>query len=261
METVMAQILYKLTFGSGKAYIGQTVRKLETRMAQHRTAAKRGSLLPVHCAWRKYGEPEVAVLGDYESPEALHIAEIEAIAENGTLSPGGYNVSFGGETSPAKNPDVASKISASTMGRPSYISAERRKEIMDERWASEEYRAAQSAVLAAKWDEPGYRERMSIARKAAWAKRKSDGWVSRPNEKLRGRKFSDESKAKMSAAAKARGPRPVTDETRAKLSALAKAAWQDPEITEARLDAMRSEEARAKMSEAAVSMHEKRKKS
>jgi nitroreductase len=215
MEAVMAHILYKLTFENGKAYIGQTVRKLETRMTQHAASARRGSDLPVHCAWRKYGYPTVAVMGEYDSPEELHSAEIEAIISNGTLSPDGYNIAFGGETSPAKNPDVARKISEATMGRPSYITAERRKAMMDERWQSEDYRAAQSEALTAKWADPEYRARMSAMHKARWEAKKADGWVPTPNEKLKGRIFSDDARAKMSASAKARWQRKMKSDLEA----------------------------------------------
>src|SRR5258707_2123341 len=104
--------IYRLTFASGKSYIGQTVRALETRMVAHRTQARRGSLLAVHCAWRAHGEPLIEVLGQYDNIEALHAAEITAIQECGTLSPGGYNVSYGGDTAPSTRPEVAAKISA-----------------------------------------------------------------------------------------------------------------------------------------------------
>lgn len=258
-EAVMAHTLYKLTFGNGKEYIGQTVRKLKTRITQHAASARRGSPLPVHCAWRKYGAPTVAVMGEYDSPEELHAAEIAAILKCGTLSPGGYNVAFGGETSPALNPDVARKISESTIGRPSYITPERRKDISNEMWRSDDYRAAVSDGLAKKWADPEHRQKMSAAQKDGWAKKKANGWIAGPNDKLKGRKFSDETRAKMSASAKARKRGVVSDETRAKLSANAKAAWQDPKITKARLEAMRSDEARSKMSEGSLSMHENRK--
>src|SRR3990167_5180704 len=115
---VRMHTLYMLTFTSGKSYIGQTVRKMKTRLTQHRYSAMHGdSQLPVHCAWRKYGEPKCSVLGNFETHDGLHQAEIDAISECGTLVPNGYNLHFGGTTSPALNPIVAAKIGAKSKGR------------------------------------------------------------------------------------------------------------------------------------------------
>ena len=110
-------IIYKLLFASGKAYIGQTVRTMNTRIAQHKRSVRSGSLLPVHCAWRKYGEPAISLIAEFDTQEELHAAEKAAIIALGTLAPQGYNVAYGGETAPSKNPDVAAKISAKAAGR------------------------------------------------------------------------------------------------------------------------------------------------
>jgi hypothetical protein len=237
----MAKILYKLTFPNGKIYVGQTVRKMNIRLAQHRTAAARGSALPVHCAWRKHGEPSVSILGEYETKDELHAAEIAAIASMNCLSPNGYNLAYGGDTSPAINPDVARKISESNKGKAPSMSAENRKQMASGLWQNEEYRAAQVAAQRAKWADPEYKDMMRAKRKATWAKRQAAGW-SMPEEtraKLRGRKRSEETRAKMSAAAKARKRVPASPETRAKLSARTKDAWQNEELTARRIEAMR----------------------
>jgi hypothetical protein len=238
----MAKILYKLTFPNGKIYVGQTVRKMNIRLAQHRTAAARGSALPVHCAWRKHGEPSVSILGEYETKDELHAAEIAAIASMNCLSPNGYNLAYGGDTSPAINPEVARKISESNKGKAPSMSAESRKEMISELWRNEEYRAAQTAAQRAKWADPEYKAKMSAKRKAYWERKKAEGWVMSEDHKakLRGRKRSEETRAKMSVSAKLRGPRPeVSEETRAKLSARAKDAWQNEELTARRIEAMR----------------------
>lgn len=218
--------LYKLTFPNGKVYIGQTVRKMQIRFNQHKTAANRGSLLPVHCAWRKHGEPSVLILGEYPDAEALNCAEIEAIKQADAITPNGYNLAIGGGASPSKSPLVAAKIAAAARGR-KIDNTPRRQEIARELWQSDEYRAKMSESLRAAWSDPEYRQVQSEKRKAAWARRKADGW-SMPEEtkaKLRACNVSDETRAKMSAAAKGKTRGPRSPETRAKMAASARANW------------------------------------
>lgn len=241
----MDYLLYKLTFTSGKSYIGQTVRNMNIRLAQHRTAANRGSSLAVHCAWRKYGEPSVSIIGEYENADALHAAEIAAIQNHGVLSPNGYNVGLGGETAASKSPEVAAKIADKARGR-KIDNTPRRQEIARELWQSDGYREKMAASLRVKWQDPEYKAMMSEKRKASWAKRKADGWVM-PEEtkaKLAKKVFSEETRAKMAVAAKRRGPPKITDEIRAKLSQKAKEAWQNPELTERRVASIKAAYAR-----------------
>lgn len=238
----MAKILYKLTFPNGKIYVGQTVRKMNIRLAQHRTAAARGSALPVHCAWRKHGEPSVSILGEYETKDELHAAEIAAIASMNCLSPNGYNLAYGGDTSPATNPEVARKISESNKGKAPSMSAESRKEMISACWQDPEYREKVGGALKARWADPEYKAMMSAKRKAYWERRKASGWTM-PEEtkaKLAKRIVSEETRAKMSAAAKARKREPASPETRAKLSERTKAAWRDSGLTARRIEAMRA---------------------
>jgi hypothetical protein len=254
-------VLYRLDFASGKSYVGQTLRKLHVRINAHRTAANRGSMLPVHCAWRRYGEPEITVVGTFQSADDLHKAEIALIAELGTCAPNGYNVSLGGDTAPSKNPAVAAKIAEAAKGRKhkdtSVWAASTAKQ-----WEDPEYRAKVMSGLKASWNDKK-REEISIRSKAMWAKRKAEGWVvsESTREKMRNKIISDESRAKMSASAKNRirgrnSPQHIentrtavkghwsklTDEQRAargdairqgqskeKLSERAKQRWQNPE--------------------------------
>lgn len=192
-KPIRAYILYMLTFSSGKKYVGQTVQGINLRVRDHRKAAMGGSQLLVHKAWRAHGEPTVSVLCQCESHEELHKAEIEAIAANGTLSPDGYNLSFGGETAPSINPDVARKISASLKGRE--FSEQARKRMSEaairrgvpastieklihssrnhpRQPASDEKRANLSIGIKAAWADPVKRERLVAARKKAWATRR-----------------------------------------------------------------------------------------
>jgi len=234
--------LYQLTFSNGKVYIGQTVRSMHIRLSQHRTAANRGNLLPVYCAWRKYGEPSVTILGEYDTPDALHEAEIAAIAEHGTRIPNGYNIAFGGKISSTKCPEVARKISEKAKGR-KIDNTERRKEIARGLWQSDEYKKAQSEAQSASWVGDNNERRLAARERmnAVWAKRRAEGWKL-PEEtkaKLRAIPVSEETRAKMSAAAKGRKRGPMSEETRMKISAKTKAAWQDKELSEKRVAAIR----------------------
>lgn len=251
-------IIYKLTFASGKSYIGQTVRTMNTRMTAHRNVANSGSLLAVHCAWREHGEPNVEILATTDDQEQLHKLEIALIAEHKTISPNGYNISEGGDTAPSKSPEVAAKIAAKALGR---------------KW-SEEKKLQMAEAMRKKWEDPEYRkavisgvnksnlsqevaEKRSISARSAWDKKKADGWKypESAREKLKGRVFSDETKARMSSSAKgkiisvetrkkigaaSRGATrgPYNDERKSAISEGIKAAWVDPEkrerLTEAR---------------------------
>lgn len=232
--------LYQLTFSSGKVYIGQTVRKMSVRMAQHRAAARRGSTLPVHYAWRKYGEPSVSILGEYDCSDALHKAEIDAIKLYDCLVPKGYNLSFGGDTAPSKSPDVAAKIAVKAKGR-KYHDTSAWSHALKERWTDDEYRQKISQSLKSGWDEER-RKAASERIKAMWAKRHAEGWTvpETTRQKMAQKVFSAETRAKMSAAAKARKREKATEEARRRISEGVKKTWQDQEVTQRRLSAMKA---------------------
>jgi len=102
-------LLYKLTFSSGKSYIGVTSKSMATRLRSHKAIIAIGRPSVLYNAWRKYGDPVVEILGEF-SGKALYAAEIEAIARLGTLHPGGYNSTPGGEESPMLIPEIAAKL-------------------------------------------------------------------------------------------------------------------------------------------------------
>lgn len=232
-------ILYKLVFASGKCYIGQTVRKMNTRISAHRQNAKHGSMLPVHCAWRKHGEPEVFVLAELQTQEELHSAEIDAISTMNTLVPNGYNLGIGGETAPSKNPVVAAKIANKANGR-KYSDTSAWSESSKLMWKNEEYRKKVSDGLKAGWTDER-RKGASERTKKFWDDRKAAGWVmpESTKQKLSSRTFSDESRQKMSASAKGKKKLPFTDTTKAKLSEATKKAWKDKDVTEKRIAAIK----------------------
>jgi len=219
--------LYKLVFASGKAYIGQTIRAMNVRIAQHRQSARNGSLLPVHCAWRKHGEPVVSVVAEFETQAELHAAEKASIIAVGTLAPNGYNVSYGGDTAPSTNPDVAAKISQKAKGR-KYADTSAWSAALSKCWESEEYRKKVSDGLKAGWNDER-RTAMSNRFRKFWKERKESGWkVSEETRAKMSRKVvSDETRAKMSASAKARKREPFSVETRKKISENTTRIWQE----------------------------------
>lgn len=247
--------LYKLTFKSGKSYIGQTVSKMQTRFTQHRAAANRGSKLPVHCAWRAHGEPELQVIGSYDSHEELHQAEISAIASHGTLAPKGYNVGYGGETAPSKNPDVARKIAEKAKGR-KHLDTSPWREATKARWENEESREKMLEGMRSCWTDE-MRKAAGERSKARWEKRRSEGWVmpDSQKEKLSNRIVSDETRNKMSNAAKGKKKAPRSEGTCRKLSESVKKSWQDREHSEKRVKSIKAawdDDARAVMGQKAA---------
>lgn len=219
--------LYKLVFASGKAYIGQTIRAMNVRIAQHRQSARNGSLLPVHCAWRKHGEPVVSVVAEFETQAELHAAEKASIIAVGTLAPHGYNVSYGGDTAPSTNPDIAAKISQKAKGR-KYKDTTAWSDASTEKWKSDEYRQKVSDGLKAAWSDER-RLATSERIRTFWEGRKVNGWKmpESTKQKLAQKVVTKEARARMSASAKARKREPVGEETRKKMSENTKRIWAE----------------------------------
>ena len=248
--------LYKLTFASGKSYIGQTIRTMKIRLAQHKRSAMNDSQYPVHCAWRKYGEPIVEIIGEYESDSDLNLAEISAISTYGTLSPDGYNVAYGGHIAPSKNPEVRAKMSAKLTGRiQGQSELDAKSDAAKLNWADEEYRAKVSIGLKATWTDE---KRLAASKRinAMWEKRKAEGWTMSEShrDKLRTKVVSDVARKNMSDAAKGKPKAKRSSETKAKLSESTKKAWQNKEVVERRVEAIKAawdDSARSEMSKKA----------
>ena len=88
--------IYKITSPSGKSYIGQTEKTLETRLNGHRSPGSNCILLKRAAA--KYGwdnmKAEVLL---YCNKEDLNEYERAMITAYDTMAPNGYNCSSGGE--------------------------------------------------------------------------------------------------------------------------------------------------------------------
>jgi group I intron endonuclease len=139
-------ILYKLTFSSGKAYIGVTRRRLSARMQDHRKRAgrtRKDEKFAIYEAWRKYGEPVVEILAVVEN-EDLAAAEIRAIELFRTLSPNGYNLTLGGDgvrTGRKVSEETKEKLRIANLGKKQSLETrKRRSEALTGRICSEDTR-------------------------------------------------------------------------------------------------------------------------
>ena len=99
-------IVYRITNRlSGKSYIGMTAVSLADRWRQHQNSARRGVKTALHNAMRAHGPEafevaEVASLMPNMTREDLCALEKHIIAQEGSLSPGGYNMTEGGDGIP-----------------------------------------------------------------------------------------------------------------------------------------------------------------
>lgn len=172
--------VYLITSPSGKQYVGQTVYTAEERWRQHIWDALRGNSDTIfHKAIRKFGPDnfthEVICDRIYDTGE-LNSAEIEAIAENGTLFPGGYNMTSGGDRvdhTPLVRRKMSRKLTK-VWADPEYKTARLENTITDG------YRRKIGAKSKRNWIDPDYRRKVVATMKAnlatpeARAKRSSD---------------------------------------------------------------------------------------
>jgi hypothetical protein len=88
-------IIYKITSPSGKAYVGQTMRSFERRVAEHKRESSRCTLLKR--AIQKYGdEMKYEIIEDNVPQEQMNAREIYWINHFNSLAPSGYNLNSGG---------------------------------------------------------------------------------------------------------------------------------------------------------------------
>jgi group I intron endonuclease len=114
-------ICYQITnLVSGKVYIGLTMTSIATRWRRHVELAARGQGYALHDAIRKYGVDSF-LIEEVASPiekdrDALAELERLLIAQAGSVSPGGYNLTAGGDGVGGCEA-TAKKISASLTGK------------------------------------------------------------------------------------------------------------------------------------------------
>lgn len=156
--------LYKLEFASGRSYIGITERALRTRLKGHEAASAAGSKLAVHNAWRKYGKPFVVELASVAGEEELLTLEVMAIAFFGTLLPGGYNTTPGGDFNPSKLSEVKEKQGAVFRGKKMHPNSAKALQAANVgRQFSPEHRAKLSAAARGRPKSEEHKKRIGLA--------------------------------------------------------------------------------------------------
>jgi len=107
--------LYRLTFPNGKAYIGITTRTAEIRFKRHVDYSRNARRSAVHHAILKYGAENVVVETLVIADDLNYLRELEkrAVQKFGTLKPGGYNLTGGGEDSHFWAAETLAKATAS----------------------------------------------------------------------------------------------------------------------------------------------------
>lgn len=188
-------------------YVGQTVQKIETRLAQHRSESIRRCTTPVR-KWiaREIAEGFAIEIVTLEAEAQLHVSETAWIAKCRAQGVRLLNLTDGGEGTIGwrgnrgrKRPDLAER-NRKSKGKPGHVST------------------------------PETNAKISAAHKGRKAP-----WLSERNRAMRGKpghKHTPESRAKIAAALK---NRIVSGETREKISAAARAR----PMTEGRLNQLR----------------------
>ncbi|MBG6164975.1 DNA-binding NarL/FixJ family response regulator [Labrenzia sp. EL_195] len=107
----MQRIIYLATSPSGKSYVGQTTKRLETRRKGHEYAARTGSKLKFHRALRQHGLSTFTwqVIATAESAADLNALEMVKIEEHDTFR-NGYNLTLGGEGGKTVSQDIVDEI-------------------------------------------------------------------------------------------------------------------------------------------------------
>ncbi len=113
--------VYCHTSPSGKRYVGWTVCGWQERWRRHVEKARSGSMCPLQCAIRKYGENAFTheVIATTRSEAEAKAFEVEWIAGLGTLVPGGYNATVGGDGAMGRKhtPEEVERMRLSGIGR------------------------------------------------------------------------------------------------------------------------------------------------
>ncbi len=177
----MVALVYLLTFPNGKGYVGQTI-DLPRRMRQHHYDAGTGKKSwPLYHAWRLHGKPEVRVLLLCESSESDRYERV-LIEMCGTRSPGGYNLTVGGEGCPGRTvtEEQRQRMSKARKGIiPPPFTKERCRKISEAKKGKPRSESARAAIRRgkAKWREDNAeamakRKRAAMDRKNARRRKK-----------------------------------------------------------------------------------------
>jgi group I intron endonuclease len=147
---------------NGKKYVGCTKVSVEHRWRQHRSAARKGSLLAIHAALRKYGKDsfKVEILETVRGRhDELLLAEVRQIAAHNCVSPAGYNLTNGGEGVDFLVPEVRTRHAESVKSRSANPDWQRRtaeanrRKVTDPDWLVATTEANRRKALDPEWQQ------------------------------------------------------------------------------------------------------------
>lgn len=164
-------VIYKFTFPNGKVYIGQTVKAPKKRWHLHRVKANNCWLLAR--AIKKYGWANIKKEVLVELPnDELNAYEVKFIDLYGSVKPGGYNLTKGGDFNPMDSKKIRKRQLAKVRG-PTHRKEQSERttewhkdEEKHEHWLKKNAESAQSASKRAKhtvstaesWKNPEHRK-------------------------------------------------------------------------------------------------------
>ena len=159
---------------SGQEYVGTTTRSLALRLSDHRHRALVGTRRsPLYAAIRQHGWDSFTVetIAVAESYDALLQMERQAIAERGTMAPNGYNLVEGGRGNFGwrMSEETKRKIAAKATGRKgSMLGRKMTQEQITKRLAHPKTERQRESARAASQSAES-RAKISAAAKARWA--------------------------------------------------------------------------------------------
>lgn len=181
---------------TGKSYIGQTIRPLNERVAEHLKLARRGSKFYFHCALSKYGIEnfEITILHTVDGKDKqdlinkLNVLEVKEIEHYNSFNDG-YNSTTGGEN---------------------YVVSEQAKQNMSNACKGKKFSEEHKKHLS-----EAAKKRKPIKRSAEWCKKISESLKGKDysrihtpesrkkaQEKRKGYRHSEETKAKIKQSLK-----------------------------------------------------------
>ena len=155
--------LYKITFPSGKSYIGITRKTASIRLNDH-ARSRLSRKFAVSRALKKYGKDSVSieVLAQSDEWKELCAMEREAIVKHDTRYPKGYNLTSGGDGV--------------------YDRSDHKMAVLLKANRCPEKKAKIARATKDRWSDPDYRQRHTESNRAAWM---DDGRRARMSDRMR----------------------------------------------------------------------------
>lgn len=193
----MIGIIYKVTnITNSKSYIGQTIQLLTKRRKQHENIALKKGNFHFHNALSKYGFENFTwkIMAYCYNTRILNQLEQYYIKECDTFK-NGYNMTFGGETSPMSIPGIARKHGNSIRGRKRERNPKQSKRMMGKNNPAKTLEARKKISESKKGKKnPNYGKKLVF----------SEERNKKISKARKGMKFTEAHKEKLSEAAKKR---------------------------------------------------------